>query len=119
MWSAMAAGARFATPGARATLEHARLPKTDADSLSSVFGSPAFFIGRAHPAVRTQMLVFPFAIHLDIFLLVTHGKKTKKIPCTLRTVPLDFDDRIHHHVVREAEALLGPLEQPANRLMAL
>src|SRR5919109_2467491 len=122
---------QIVTPlGALATLEQAKPPKADADWLSSVFVGPAFFIGRAHPAVHAQMLVLPFAVHLDIVILVTHGspprlvvlangKETKTIPGAFRAVPLDLDDRIHHHVVREAEVLLGPLEQLPNRLMAL
>ena len=76
------------------------------------------------------MLVLPFPVHLDVVVLVARGqplclivlakrKGTKKVPDPLGTIALDLDDRIHDHVLREADVLLEGLEQLADSLMAL
>src|SRR5262249_51303836 len=119
-----------APPGALTTLEQTNPPTTTADSFYSVCVGPAFFIGGVHPAMHAQMLILPYAVHLDVVILVMHGEpprlvvlaegeETKTIPYALCPVPCDLDERIHHHVVREAYLLLGALEQLANGLMAL
>ena len=84
---------------------------------------------RSSLEVRTQMLVLPLLIHLDVVVLVPRDhplrliilakrKGAKKVPYALGAVPLDLDDGIHHHVLREADQALEGLKQLTNGRMA-
>src|SRR6266704_5923041 len=76
------------------------------------------------------MLELPFAVHFDIIVFVAHGgplrliiltkrKGAQKVPGGLCAVSINVDDRIHHHVLGEANELLEGLKQLANSGMAL
>src|SRR5271156_3500871 len=76
------------------------------------------------------MRELPLAVELDVVVFVAsaephcsvpaaHRERPEKVPDAGGAVAADLDDRIHHVVLREADALLEALEQFANRVMPL
>src|SRR5579859_5763265 len=89
---------------------------------------PALFIWRGHPANRAQMLELPLAVDFYVIVLVARGQpygaitlakreRPHEIPTALAAIAVHLDNRIHHVVLREADAFLEALEKRANRRM--
>src|SRR5262249_28091330 len=83
-----------------------------------------------HPADCAQMLELPFAVDLYVIVFIAgcqpigavtlaKSERSHEIPARLCPIAVNFNDRVHHIVLREADTIAKALEQVANRRMAL
>src|SRR5690242_19701021 len=76
------------------------------------------------------MLEFPFTVDFYVVVFIAgrqpigavtlaKGEGPKEVPTCLGSVAINFNDRVHHIVLRESDPIAKALEQLANRRMSL